>query len=115
MIIYIQFPLINSLPNEYRKRIEPYELYNKNNKRSSPIRTNGRYRYFNNKDDEHEMDEAYREIEEYEILDQADRKENELFEREYLRDWFNPEAELIDPSRVSQELKNVRFMRLIDK
>ncbi|OTF71003.1 hypothetical protein BLA29_011863 [Euroglyphus maynei] len=54
---------------------------------------------------------------EYEQLDQQtdESDKNNSIYKDNLKDWFEPEAELIDSSKVSKDLINVRFMRLINK
>lgn len=51
---------------------------------------------------------------EFEIIDQADRKENELgiLLRQNLEEWFNPEAELVDSSKVADDLRHVRLLSI---
>ncbi|XP_027201983.2 uncharacterized protein LOC113795941 [Dermatophagoides pteronyssinus] len=59
---------------------------------------------------------------EYELLDQVDDDDqtgesylNRPIYNENLKNWFEPEAESIDSSKISKDLINVRFMRLINK
>ncbi|KAH9529997.1 hypothetical protein DERF_003842 [Dermatophagoides farinae] len=108
----------NKYPEKsYPEKPYPEMIYNSYN-------DHYRNRYYRPNSNHHQTSEEmmnkrkFRE-QEYEILDQADYGESELInhsiEKENLKDWFEPEAELIDSSKVSKDLRNVRFLRLINK
>ena len=108
------WPIMSSRYEKYPEKRYPEMIFDNYNQKNQYYQPNFDRSSRINKRKFHEQ--------EYELLDQVDDDDqtgesylNHPIYNENLKNWFEPEAESIDSSKISKDLINVRFMRLINK